>query len=38
MGFQRLFEPIRIGKATIRNRIAMAPMVTQYADRGFVSE
>lgn len=38
MSFQRLFEPIRIGKATIRNRIAMAPMVTQYADRGFVSE
>jgi 2,4-dienoyl-CoA reductase-like NADH-dependent reductase (Old Yellow Enzyme family) len=38
MRFQRLFEPIRIGKAAIRNRIAMAPMVTQYADRGYVSE
>ncbi|MBI5505280.1 MAG: NADH:flavin oxidoreductase [Deltaproteobacteria bacterium] len=38
MRFPKLFEPIRIGKVTIRNRIAMAPMVTQYCDRGYVSE
>lgn len=38
MRFQKLFEPIRIGKVEIRNRIAMAPMVTQYSDRGCVSE
>lgn len=38
MNPKRLFEPIRIGKTAIRNRIAMAPMVTQYADRGYVSE
>ncbi len=38
MKFQKLFEPIRLGKVEIRNRIAMAPMVTQYADRGCVSE
>jgi 2,4-dienoyl-CoA reductase-like NADH-dependent reductase (Old Yellow Enzyme family) len=38
MRFQRLFEPIRLGKVEIRNRIAMAPMVTQYSDRGCVSE
>jgi dimethylglycine catabolism A len=36
--FQKLFEPIQIGKVTIRNRIAMAPMVTAYPDRGYVSE
>jgi len=38
MRFPNLFEPIRIGNVTIRNRIAMAPMVTQYCDRGHVSE
>ncbi len=38
MAFDKLFEPTRIGKVTIRNRIAMAPMVTQYCDRGYVSE
>ena len=36
--FQKLFEPIRIGRINIRNRVAMAPMLTQYADRGYVSE
>ena len=38
MRFPKLFAPMRIGKLTIRNRIAMAPMVTQYCDRGHVSE
>ena len=27
MKFEKLFEPISIGKVTIKNRIAMAPMV-----------
>ena len=36
--FDRLFEPIRIGGCEIRNRIAMAPMVTSFSDRGHVSE
>ncbi|MFH1137861.1 MAG: hypothetical protein V1816_17470 [Pseudomonadota bacterium] len=36
--FDKLFEPIRIGDLTIRNRIAMAPMVTAFSDRGHVSE
>jgi len=36
--FQRLFEPGRIGKMDIKNRIVMAPMGNQlYAD-GFVTE
>lgn len=38
MQFSKLFEPIRIGNVKIRNRVAMAPMVTQYCDRGYVSE
>jgi 2,4-dienoyl-CoA reductase-like NADH-dependent reductase (Old Yellow Enzyme family) len=37
--FQKLFEPIQIGKITIKNRVAMAPMVTAYSDRGgYISE
>lgn len=35
---EKLFEPIKIGPVAIRNRVAMAPMVTAYADRGHVSE
>ncbi len=35
---EKLFEPIQIGPVAIRNRVAMAPMVTAYADRGHVSE
>jgi len=38
MEFQKLFEPIRVGNVAIRNRVAMAPMVMAYADRGYVSE
>lgn len=38
MEFRRLFEPIRIGKVSVRNRVAMAPLVTGYSDRGYVSE
>ena len=36
--FQKLFEPIQIGNVTIRNRIAMAPMVTAFSNNGYVSE
>lgn len=36
--FKKLFEPIKIGSIEISNRIAMAPMVTSYSDRGSVSE
>ena len=36
--FEKLFEPIQIGNVTVPNRIAMAPMVTAYSDRGYVSE
>jgi 2,4-dienoyl-CoA reductase-like NADH-dependent reductase (Old Yellow Enzyme family) len=37
-GFQKLFEPIQIGKVSIPNRVAMAPMVCRYADGMKVSE
>ena len=29
--FEKLFEPIKIGKVSVRNRIAMPPMVVAYA-------
>lgn len=38
MKFRKLLEPICIGPVKVPNRIAMAPMVTQYAERGYVSE
>jgi len=31
MKFEKLFEPIKIGKVSVRNRIAMPPMVVAYA-------
>ena len=31
--FTKLFEPGRIGQMKLRNRIVMAPMVTQYGSR-----
>jgi 2,4-dienoyl-CoA reductase-like NADH-dependent reductase (Old Yellow Enzyme family) len=36
--FEKLFEPIQVGNITLRNRIAMAPMVTAYSNQGYVSE
>lgn len=36
--FEKLFEPIRIGKVDIPNRVVMAPMVCRYADGNKVSE
>ena len=39
MGFERLFEPIRIGGMEVRNRLVMAPMTTGYASMdGVVSD
>ncbi|MEW6442814.1 MAG: NADH:flavin oxidoreductase [bacterium] len=38
MQLQKLFEPIRIGKVDIRNRVAMCPMVCRYADGTKISE
>ncbi len=35
--FKRLFQPGTIGKLTTANRIAMAPMVTHFAEGGMVS-
>jgi 2,4-dienoyl-CoA reductase-like NADH-dependent reductase (Old Yellow Enzyme family) len=28
MKFEKLFDPVKVGKAVIKNRIAMAPMGT----------
>jgi len=38
MPFQKLFEPIRIGRKNIRNRIAMSPMATLHSQGGYVTE
>ena len=32
--FKNLFQPGKIGKLTVANRIAMAPMVTHFAEAG----
>ena len=38
-GFDKLFEPGRIGKLTLKNRLMMEPIGTRYADsRGHVTE
>lgn len=34
----KLFEPIRIGGLTIKNRIVMAPMTSHYASGGYVTD
>ncbi|MFC1981801.1 FAD-dependent oxidoreductase [Chloroflexota bacterium] len=36
--FRKLFEPARIGKMEVKNRITMAPMGTQLYDDGFVTD
>ncbi len=36
--FRNLFQPIRLGELELKNRIVMAPMVTNYSDNGFVTE
>jgi len=35
----RLFQPGKIGKMEVRNRIVMSPMITEYADRdGYITQ
>ena len=36
--FPHLFEPIRIGKQTVKNRIFMPPLSTNLADKGYVTD
>ena len=36
--FPHLFEPIQIGKTTIKNRIFMPPISTNMADKGYVTD
>ena len=36
--FSHLFEPIRIGKQTVKNRIFMPPLSTNLADKGYVTD
>lgn len=36
--FPHLFEPIQIGKKTIKNRIFMPPLSTNLADKGYVTD
>ena len=33
--FPHLFEPIKIGKTTVKNRIFMPPISTNMADKGY---
>ena len=36
--FPHLFEPIKIGKITVKNRIFMPPLSTNMADKGYVTD
>lgn len=36
--FPYLFEPIQIGKTTVKNRIFMPPLSTNLADKGYVTD
>ena len=36
--FPHLFEPIKIGKTTVKNRIFMPPISTNMADKGYVTD
>ena len=36
--YTHLFEPIKIGKTTVKNRIFMPPISTNLADHGYVTE
>lgn len=36
--FPHLFEPIQIGKTTVKNRIFMPPLSTNLADKGYVTD
>ncbi len=36
--FPHLFEPVQIGKTMVKNRIFMAPLSTNLADKGYVTD
>ena len=36
--FPHLFEPIKIGKTTVKNRLFMPPLSTSLADKGYVTD
>ena len=36
--FPHLFEPIKIGKTTVKDRIFMPPISTNMADKGYVTD
>lgn len=36
--FPHLFEPIKIGKTTVKNRLFMPPLSTNLADKGYVTD
>ena len=36
--FPHLYEPIKIGKTTVKNRIFMPPLSTNMADKGYVTD
>ena len=36
--YKHLFEPIQIGKTTVKNRVFMPPISTNLADHGYVTE
>ena len=36
--FSRMFEPIRIGNVEIKNRVAMAPVTTNFCQAGYMTE
>lgn len=38
MKYTHLFEPIQVGKTTVKNRVFMPPLSTNLADKGYVTE
>ena len=36
--YKHLFEPIKIGKKTVRNRIFMPPISTNLANKGYITD
>ena len=36
--YEHLFQPLKVGKTEIKNRIFMPPISTNLADKGYVTE
>ena len=36
--YKHLFQPLKVGKTEIKNRIFMPPISTNLADKGYVTE